>query len=89
MRESVDSLCRDGADTPISLNKSNGSELPNVDAFSDKQPALRVLLYTALKVHNIYSYSDSRLIVKLPIVHLHLLSSNSVQMLYHPTLERT
>ena len=29
--ESVDSICRDGADTPISLNKSNGSELPNAD----------------------------------------------------------
>ena len=27
---SVDSTCRDGAETPISLNKSNGSGLPNV-----------------------------------------------------------
>ena len=32
--ESVDSICRDGADTPISLNKSNSSELPNADVLS-------------------------------------------------------
>ena len=29
IRESVDSLCRDGADTPISLNIQNCSKLPN------------------------------------------------------------
>ena len=32
--ESVHSICRDGTDTPISLNKSNGSELPNADVLS-------------------------------------------------------
>ena len=31
--ESVDSICRDGADTPIKP-KSNGSELPNADVLS-------------------------------------------------------
>ena len=29
--ESIDSIRRDGADIPISLNKSNGSELLNTD----------------------------------------------------------
>ena len=38
--ESIDSIFRDGADMPISLNKCKGS---NADV-SDNQPALRVLL---------------------------------------------
>ena len=33
---------------PISLNKCNGSELPNAKTFSDKLHALRVLLYTII-----------------------------------------
>ena len=33
IRESVDSLCRDGADTPT-INKCNGSELSNTAAIS-------------------------------------------------------
>ena len=42
--EAVDSICRDGADTPIRLNKSNSSELPNADVLglknSDQQHTL-------------------------------------------------
>ena len=34
IRESVDCLCRDGADTPISLNKCNDSELGNTGFIS-------------------------------------------------------
>ena len=34
IRESVDSLCRDGADTPISLNIQNPSKLLNTDILS-------------------------------------------------------
>ena len=59
--ESVDSICMDGADTPLSLNKSNGSELLNADilSFSDKLHALRLLLYTiVLSVYVKYSESQ-------------------------------
>ena len=43
------SKCRDGADIPISLNKSNNSELMNADDISLlRQTALRVLLYTII-----------------------------------------
>ena len=63
MRELVDSLCRDGADTPISLNKCNGSELwnaaahitwPTSDSTHDK----------TLKGGKIHRYSE---IAKTPI----------------------
>ena len=74
--ESVDSICRDGADTPISLNKSNGSELPNADVLSlFRQTTCSVsasIHYNTLKVRKIYSYSDSQKFVKTRIVH-HLL----------------
>ena len=74
--ESVDSICRDGADTPISLNKSNGSELPNADVLSlfrqTTCSASASIHYNTLKVRKIYSYSDSQKFVKTRIVH-HLL----------------
>ena len=77
--ELVDSICRDGADTPISLNKSNGSELPNALSAS--------IHYNTLKVHKVHRHSDSWKIVKLPIVDhsRRRLLSNSVQMAYHKT----
>ena len=93
--ESVDSICRDGADTPISLNKSNGSELPNADVLSlfrqttcSKSASIH---FNTLKVRKIYSYSESRKFVKIRIVHhlllllLLLLLSNSVQTAYGGT----
>ena len=88
--ESVDSICRDGADTPISLNKSNGSELPNADVLRlFRQTTCSVsasIHYNILKVRKIYSYSESRKFVKTRIVHhLLLLLSNSVQTAYRET----
>ena len=92
--ESVDSICRDGADTPISLNKSNGSELPNADVLSlfrqTTCSASASIHFNTLKVRKIYSYSDSRKFVKTRIVHhllllLLLLLSNSVQTAYRET----
>ena len=71
--ESVDSICRDGTNTPISLNKStcNGSELPNADVLClFRQTACSSIHYNTLKVRKIHSYSDSRKIVNTPIVHL-------------------
>ena len=72
---------------PISLNKSNGSELPNANVLSLFRQttcfASASIHYNTLKVHKVYSYSDSQKIVKTAIVH-HLLSS-SVQMTYHET----
>ena len=89
----IESTCRDGTDTPISLNKSNGSELPNMDVLSlfrqTTCSASASIHYNTLKVCKIYSYSDSRKIEKMPIVHHHLLLllllSSSVQMAYHKT----
>ena len=88
--ESVDSICRDGADMPISFDKSNGLGLPNADVMSVsyQQPALRVLLYTitlALKVHKIHSYSDSQKIVKRS----YLLFSNGLPRNWLYQLENT
>ena len=87
--ELVDSICRDGADTPISLNKSNGSELPNADVLSlFRQTTCSVsasIHYNTLKVRKIYSYSESRKFVKTRIVHHLLLLSNSVQTAYRET----
>ena len=57
--ESVDSICRDGADTPISLNKSNGSELPNADVLSLFRQTIcsesASIHFNTLKVRKIYS----------------------------------
>ena len=90
--ESVDSICRDGADTPISLNKNNGSELPNADVLSlFRQTTCSVsasIHYNTLKVRKIYNYTESRKFVKTRIVHhllLLLLLSNSVQTAYRET----
>ena len=88
--ESVDSICRDGADTPISLNKSNGSELPNADVLSLFRQTTcsesASIHFNTLKVRKIYSYSESRKFVKTRIVHhLLLLLSNSVQTAYRET----
>ena len=64
--------------------KSNVSELQNADVLSlfrkTTCSASASIHYNTLKVHKIYSYSDSRKIEKTLIVH-HLLSS-SVQMAY-------
>ena len=66
--ESVDSIHRDGADTRISLNKCNSLELPNMDVLSlfrqTTCSATASIRYNTLKV---YSYSDSRKIVKMPL----------------------
>ena len=87
--ESVDSICRDGADTPISLNKSNGSELPNADVLSLFRQTTcsesASVHFNTLKVRKIYSYSESRKFVKTRIVHHLLLLSNSVQTAYRET----
>ena len=69
---------------PISLNKSNGSELPKADVLSlfrqSTCSASASIHYNTLRVCKIYNYSDSRQIVEPPIIHLRrLLSSNSVQ----------
>ena len=68
IRESVDSLCRDSADTPLSLNKSNGSELSNVAAIS---PFRHITWPTSVFIHDkklkgdkIHRYSDIREIAK-------------------------
>ena len=67
-----------------SLNKSNGSELPNVDVLSlFRQTTCSLsasIHYNTLKVRKIYSYSDSQKIVKI----VHLLSF-SFQMAYCET----
>ena len=89
--ESVDSICRDGTDTPISLNKSNGSELPNADVLSLFRQATcsesASIHFNTLKVRKIYSYSESQKFVKTRIVYhlLFLLLSNSVQTTYRET----
>ena len=92
--ESVDSICRDGADTPISLNKSIGSELPNADVLSIFRQttcsASASIHFNTLKVRKIYSYSssESRKFVKTRIVIIILillLLSNSVQTAYRET----
>ena len=58
--ESVDSICRDGADMPISFNKSNGSELPNADILSlfrqNTCSESASIHFNTLKVRKIYSY---------------------------------
>ena len=52
--------------------KSNGSELPNMEVLSlfrqTTCSASASIHYNTLKVCKIYSYSDSRKIVKMPIV---------------------
>ena len=79
------------ADTPLSLNKSNGSELPNADVLSLFRQATcsasASIHFNTLKVRKIYGYSDSRKIVKTRIVHHHLLLllSDSVQTAYRET----
>ena len=79
---------------PLSLNKSNGSELPNADVLSlfrqTTCSASASIHYNTLKVRKIYSYSESRKFVKTRIVHLLLLLlllllSNSVQTAYRET----
>ena len=61
---------------PLSLNKSNSSELPNADVLSLFRQATcsasASIHFNTLKVRKIYSYSESRKFVKTRIVH-HLL----------------
>ena len=63
-RESVDSICRDGADTPVSLNKCNSLELPNVvvlSLFRQTTCSTSASIHcNTLKVCKIHSYSDSQ-----------------------------
>ena len=79
--ESVDNICRDGADTP-----NNGSELPNADVLSlfrqTTCSASASIRYSTLKERKIYIYSEPRKIVKTRIVHL---LSSSVQTVYRET----
>ena len=82
--ESVDSICRDGAShnhrvgrlyyvgmvptRSLSLNKSNGTELPNEDVLSlfrqTTCSASASIQFNTLKVRKIYSYSEFRTFVK-------------------------
>ena len=85
--ESVDSICRDGADTPISPYKSNGSELLNGCLSFFRQTtcsASASIHYNALKVRKMYSYSNSRKNCKNADCSSLLLSS-SVQTAYRET----
>ena len=70
---------------PLSLNKSNGLELPNEGILSlFKQTtcsASAFIHYNTLKVHKLYSYSD---LVINPDYSFFFLSS-SVQTAYHKT----
>ena len=73
---------------PLAPYKSNGSELSNTVLSLFRQTTCSVsapIHYNTLKVRKIYSYSDSRKIVKTPIVHLLLLLSSSVQTAYCET----
>ena len=67
IRESVDSLCRDGADT-ASLNKCNGSELSNATPIS---PFRHITWPTSVSIHDntlkIHCYNTTREIAKTPI----------------------
>ena len=63
IRESVDSLCRDGADTPIKP-KCDGSELSNAGAIS---PFRNITWPTSVSIHDktlkggkIHRYNDMR-----------------------------
>ena len=73
--ESVDSICRDGADMPISLNKWNGLEFSNKDVLSlFRQTTCSTsasIHCNTINVRKIHSYSDSWKIVKMPIIHHH------------------
>ena len=71
IKESVDSLCRDGTDTPISLNKCNGSELSNAAAISTFR---NITWPTSVSIHDktlkggkIHRYNDMHDIAKTPI----------------------
>ena len=73
---------------PLSLYKSNGSELPNVDVLSLFR---QTTCYTSASIHfntlnlrKIYSYSESRKFLKTPDCSL-LSSSSSVQTAYCET----
>ena len=55
----------------LSLNECNSSELPNTDVLSlFRQTTCSASASNTLKVRKIHSYSDSRKIVKTPIVHI-------------------
>ena len=85
--ESVDSICRDGADTLFKPKKSNVLELPNTDVLSLFRHTIcapSASVHYNTQQHKIYSYSDRWKIKKMPIVH-HLLLSSSVQMAYYET----
>ena len=68
---------------PLAPYKSYGSELPNADVLSLFRQTTcsesASIHFNTLKVHKIYSYSESRKFVKTRIVHL---LSNSVQTAY-------
>ena len=59
---------------PLSLNKSNGSKLPNADVLRQAIfSASASIHFNTLKVRKIYSYSESRKFIKTRIVYHHLL----------------
>ena len=69
--ELVDSICRDGTDTPISLNKLNGSGLSNgavIGLFRHIAWPTSVFIHNkTLKVGKIHRFSDLQKIAKPPI----------------------
>ena len=69
--ESVDSLCRDGTDTPISLNIQNCSKLPNAAVISlfrhTTWSRSSSVPENSLKVGKIIRYTDTRKTAKTPI----------------------
>ena len=71
---------------PLSLNESNGSELPNTDVLSlfrqTTCSASASIHYNTLKVRKIHSYSESRKFVKTSDCSS---SSSSVQTAYRET----
>ena len=73
---------------PLAPYKSYGSELPNADVLSLFRQTTcsesASIHFNTLKVHKIYSYSESRKFVKTRIVHL--LLSNSVQTAYRESV---
>ena len=76
---------------PLAPYKSNGWELSNAEVIGlfrqTTCSASASIRYNTLKLRKIYSYGDSRKIVKTPIVHhlLLLLLSSSVQTTYRET----
>ena len=77
IRESVDSLCRDGSDTPIKpQHKNNNSELSDVSVlslFRHKTCSTSVSIHgKTLKIGNILRYTGTRKFLKRQFLYLSL-----------------